>query len=197
MSLLPDFEFNKCVARNNGDYRIKEFTCKEHFFVMSFVQLTYQDSLREIESCLRAMSKKLYHSVIKKLVARNTLAKANERRNWRNYVNFAQVMIAAISSSRTRKCNCNKEIFTIFFLIGYYQPSLQIIHPCRAINVGTIFILYSKINSSSYGFTVVLAIFGYSSEIEDIYGVITNCRKVILLLQLSKIKRTIKLNHFI
>jgi hypothetical protein len=82
MSLLPDYEFNKCVARYNGDYRIKEFTCKEHFLVMSFAQLTYRDSLRDIESCLQVMSKKLYHSGIKKPVARNTLAKANERRNW-------------------------------------------------------------------------------------------------------------------
>ena len=66
MSLLPDYEFNKCVARYNGDYRIKEFTCKEHFLIMSFAQLTYRDSLRDIESCLQAMSKKLYHSGIKR-----------------------------------------------------------------------------------------------------------------------------------
>ena len=66
MSLLPDYEFNKCVARYNGDYRIKEFSGKEHFLVMSFAQLTYRDSLRDIESCLQAMSKKLYHSGIKK-----------------------------------------------------------------------------------------------------------------------------------
>ena len=83
MSLLPDYEFNKCVARYNGDYRIKEFTCKEHFLVMSFAQLTYRDSLRDIESCLQAMSKKLYHSGIKNPVDRNILAKANERRIWR------------------------------------------------------------------------------------------------------------------
>lgn len=94
MSLLPDYEFNKCVARYNGDYRIKEFTCKEHFLVMSFALLTYRDSLRDIESCLQAMSKKLYRSGIKKPVARNTLAKTNERRNWRIYADFAQVLIA-------------------------------------------------------------------------------------------------------
>ena len=56
MSLLPDYKFNKRVARYNGDYRIKEFTCKEHFLVMSFAQLTYRDSLRDIESCLQAVS---------------------------------------------------------------------------------------------------------------------------------------------
>ena len=54
MSLLPDYEFNKCVARYNGDYRIKEFTCKEHFLVLSFAQLTYKYSMRDIESCLMA-----------------------------------------------------------------------------------------------------------------------------------------------
>jgi hypothetical protein len=94
MSLLPDDEFNKCVARYNGDYRVKEFTCKEYFLVMSFAQLTYRDSLRDIESCLQAMSKKLYHSGIKKTVARNKLATANERRNWRMYADFVQVLIA-------------------------------------------------------------------------------------------------------
>ena len=106
MSLLPDYEFNKCVTRYNGDYRIKEFTCKEHFLVMSFSQLTYRDSLRDIESCLQAMSKKLYHSGIKNPVARNTLAKANERRNWRIYADFAQVLIA-----ETRKLYAHENTF--------------------------------------------------------------------------------------
>jgi transposase len=92
MSIIPDHEFNKCVARYNGNYRVKEFNCKEHFLVMSFAQLTYRESLRDIESCLHAVSKKLYHSGIKKPVARNTLAKANERRNWRIYADFAQVL---------------------------------------------------------------------------------------------------------
>jgi hypothetical protein len=57
MSLLPGYEFNKCVTRYKGGYRIKEFACKENFLVMSFAQLTYLDSLRDIESCLQAMSK--------------------------------------------------------------------------------------------------------------------------------------------
>jgi len=94
------------VDRYNGDYRVKEFSCKEHFLVMSFAQLTYRDSLRDIESCLQAMSKKLYHSGIKKPVARNTLAKANERRNWRIYADFAQVLIA-----QTRKLYAQENTF--------------------------------------------------------------------------------------
>lgn len=106
MSLLPDYEFNKCVARYNGDYRIKKFTCKEHFMVMSFAQLTYRDSLQDIESCLQAMIKKLYHSGKKKPVARNAVAKANERRNWRIYADCAQVMIA-----ETRKLYAHENTF--------------------------------------------------------------------------------------
>jgi transposase len=106
MSLVSDYEFSKCVDRYNGDYRVKEFSCKEHFLVMSFAQLTYRDSLRDIESCLQAMSKKLYHSGIKKPVARNTLAKANERRNWRIYADFAQVLIA-----QTRKLYAQENTF--------------------------------------------------------------------------------------
>jgi hypothetical protein len=73
---------------------------------MSFAQLTYRDSLRYIESCLQAMSKKLYHSGIKKPVARNTLAKANERRNWRIYDDFTQVMIV-----ETRKLYAHENTF--------------------------------------------------------------------------------------
>jgi transposase len=106
MSLISDYEFSKCVDRYNCDYRVKEFSCKEHFLVMSFAQLTYRDSLRDIESCLQAMSKKLYHSGIKKPVARNTLAKANERRNWRIYADFAQVLIA-----QTRKLYAQENTF--------------------------------------------------------------------------------------
>lgn len=94
MSLMPEYEFQKCVQRYNGDYRVREFTCKEHFLVMSFAQLTYRESLRDIEICLQVMAKKLYHSGIKKPVPRNTLAKANERRNWRIYADYAQVLMS-------------------------------------------------------------------------------------------------------
>ena len=93
MSFLPDYEFNKCVDKYKGNHRVRSFTCKEHFYVMGFAQLTYRESLRDIESCLTAFSSKLYHSGIKQPVSRSTLAEANEGRDWRIYADFAQVLI--------------------------------------------------------------------------------------------------------
>lgn len=93
MSFLSDYEFNKCVFKYKGNHRVRSFTCKEHFYVMGFAQLTYRESLRDIESCLTAFSSKLYHSGIKQPVSRSTLAEANENRDWRIYADFAQVLI--------------------------------------------------------------------------------------------------------
>ena len=93
MSFLPDYEFNKCVDKYKGNHRVRSFTCKEHLYVMGFAQLTYRESLRDIESCLTAFSSKLYHSGIKQSVSRSTLAEANENRDWRIYADFAQVLI--------------------------------------------------------------------------------------------------------
>ncbi len=93
MSFLPDYQFNKCVDKHKGNHRVRNFTCKEHFYVMGFAQLTYRESLRDIESCLTAFSSKLYHSGIKQPVSRSTLAEANENRDWRIYADFAQVLI--------------------------------------------------------------------------------------------------------
>ncbi|MDD4418399.1 MAG: IS4 family transposase [Bacteroides graminisolvens] len=93
MSFLPTYEFNKCVEKYKGNHRVRNFTCKEHFYVMGFAQLTYRESLRDIESCLKAFSNKLYHSGIKHPVAKSTLAEANESRDWRIYADYAQVLI--------------------------------------------------------------------------------------------------------
>lgn len=93
MSFLPIYELKKCIKRYNGDRRVRAFTCREHFYVMCFAQLTYRESLRDIESCLTALSGKLYHSGIKQPVSRSTLADANEKRDWRIYADFAQVLI--------------------------------------------------------------------------------------------------------
>lgn len=93
MSMLPDYEFNKCVTRYNGNYRVKSFTCREHFYVMSFAQLTYRESLRDIETCTKALSDKLYHCGIKQPVSKTTLADANETRDWKIYSDFAQILI--------------------------------------------------------------------------------------------------------
>ncbi len=93
MKHLPKHSFRKYVNKYKGDYKVKSFSCWEHFLVMSFAQLTYRESLRDIESCLRAMNKKLYHMGITSKISRSTLAKANENRDWRIYHNFAMVLI--------------------------------------------------------------------------------------------------------
>lgn len=93
MSLLSSYEFNKCVNRYKGNYRVRSFDCRQHFYVMSFAQLTYRESLRDIETCLEALSGKLYHSGIRQPIAKSTLAEANETRDWRIYADYAQILI--------------------------------------------------------------------------------------------------------
>lgn len=93
LDFVSRYEFDKCVSRYNGNYRVRNFTCWEQFIVMSFAQLTYRESLRDIESCLEALSEKLYHSGIRSKIKRSTLADANEKRDWRIYGEFAQLLI--------------------------------------------------------------------------------------------------------
>ena len=93
MDFLPLYEFRKCVNRYNGNYRVKSFSCLDQFLCMAFAQLTYRDSLRDIEACLRSMHNKLYHIGIRGTIARSTLADANENRDWRIYADFAHVLI--------------------------------------------------------------------------------------------------------
>jgi len=93
MDFITTHEFNQCVKRYNGNYKIKNFTCWEQFLCMAFAQLTYRESLRDIQACLRAANKKLYHMGIRSKVSRNTLAHANQIRDWRIYADFAQVLI--------------------------------------------------------------------------------------------------------
>jgi len=94
MRFLPLRPFHRCVARYRGEYKVQDFTCLDQFLCMAFAQLTYRESLRDIEVCLRGNRAKLYHMGIRSLVARNTLAKANEKRDWHIYADFAQVLIA-------------------------------------------------------------------------------------------------------
>ncbi|MBR8707190.1 IS4 family transposase [Bacteroides pyogenes] len=96
MSLIPEREFKTCIERYRGNYRTREFTCRDQFLVMSYAQLTNRDSLRDIENCLTALSSKLYHCGISYAVPRNTLAKANEKRDWRIYSDFAQVLLKKV-----------------------------------------------------------------------------------------------------
>jgi hypothetical protein len=93
MDFLPIRQFHQCVNRYHGDRYMKSFSCLDQFFCMSFAQLSYRESLRDIESCLRAMQTKLYHMGIRGKVSRSTLADANENRDWRIYADFAQVLI--------------------------------------------------------------------------------------------------------
>jgi len=103
MTMLPEYEFDKCVARYKGNYRVRNFSCRDHFYVMSFAQLTRRESLRDIENCLTAFSSKLYHCGIKHAVPRNTLAKANELRDWQIYADFAQVLIGICKTVVSRR----------------------------------------------------------------------------------------------
>jgi len=93
MDFLPKHEFDKCVRRYQGNYRVRKFSCLDQFRCMAFAQLTYRESLRDIETCLRALQPKLYHVGIRGKVSRSTLADANETRDWRIYTDFAQVLI--------------------------------------------------------------------------------------------------------
>ena len=94
MEHLPRYEFQKCVTRYRGDYQQKSFSCWDQFLAMGFAQLTYRESLRDIEACLRSVGGKLYHMGFRGKVARSTLAEANESRDWRIFADFAQVLIA-------------------------------------------------------------------------------------------------------
>ena len=94
MEHLPLTTFRRCVARYRGHHKIQTFSCLDQYLSMAFAQLTYRESLRDIEACLRAQSSKLYHLGIRSTVARNTLANANATRDWRIYCDFAQSLIA-------------------------------------------------------------------------------------------------------
>ena len=94
IEFLPHQEFQKCVARYGGDRYLKNLSCWDQYLAMAFAQLTYRESLRDIEACLGSVGAKLYHMGFRGKVARSTLADANESRDWRIYADFAQVLIA-------------------------------------------------------------------------------------------------------
>ena len=93
MSHLPPMVFERCVARYGGNHKVKSFTCMDQFLCMAFAQLTFRESLRDIEACLRSQAERLYHMGIRGQVSRNTLANANATRDWRIYADFAQRLI--------------------------------------------------------------------------------------------------------
>jgi len=93
MDLLPLHVFHRCVQRYKGNRNVKSFSCLDQFLVMAFAQLTFRESLRDIEACLSAVPNKLYHMGIRSPVSRSTLADANETRDWRIFADFAQALI--------------------------------------------------------------------------------------------------------
>jgi len=94
MDFLPRHEFNSCVRRYGGNQRPRGFSCRDQFLAMAFAQLTYRDSLRDVEVCLRSLGPKLYHAGIRGRISRSTLADANARHDWRIWADLAQVLIA-------------------------------------------------------------------------------------------------------
>ncbi len=93
MDFMPMHTFRRCVTRYQGDYKVKKFTCLDQYLCMAFAQITYRESLRDIEVCLRAQEQKLYHMGIRDKVSRSTIADANEQRNWRIYADLAYSLI--------------------------------------------------------------------------------------------------------
>ena len=93
LDFLPKYEFDKCVARYHGNFRVRKLPTYEQFLVLAFAQLTWRESLRDIETCLVSFGPKLYHAGIRQPTARSTLADANENRDWRIFADFAHVLI--------------------------------------------------------------------------------------------------------
>lgn len=93
MDFFPKYEFDRCVRKYQGNYRIRSFSCRDQFLCMAFAQLTYRESLRDIETCLRAVDSKLFHVGFRGQVRRSTLADANEKRAWQIYSDFGHVLI--------------------------------------------------------------------------------------------------------
>lgn len=93
MEFLPLHEFHKCVERYSGHYKVQKFSCLDQYLCMTFAQLTFRESLRDIIACLQSCRSKLYHMGIRGPVSRSTLADANDSRDWRIYADFAQILI--------------------------------------------------------------------------------------------------------
>lgn len=93
MAMLPDYEFRQAITRYGGEYKVRSFSCRDQFYCMAFAQLTQRESLRDIETCLRAAGPRTYRMGIRGQVARNNLARANEQRDWRIYADLAQALI--------------------------------------------------------------------------------------------------------
>jgi len=127
VALLPLDEFRKCVKRYRGHYKMKNFSCLDQFLTMAFAQLTYRESLRDIEVCLRTMKSKLYHMGIRSMISRNTLANANQNRDWRIYSDFAQVLMKQVKDLYIN------EKFSLEITEAVYALDSSIIHLCLSL----------------------------------------------------------------
>ena len=127
MDCVSRFEFQQCVARYDGHEKVSRFSCWDQYLCMAFAQLTYRESLRDIEACLRAVQPKLYHMGIRSRVARSTLADANETRDWRIYADFAQGLI------RTARALYINEPLAVDFANTVYALDATIIDLCLSV----------------------------------------------------------------
>ena len=116
IDFLPKRKFDRCVRRYRGNHRIKTFSCFDQYLCMAFAQITYRQSLRDIETCMRALKPKLYHCGIRGNVSRNTLANANEHRDWRIYADFARVLISkarTLYADKDLGIQLNREVYAL------------------------------------------------------------------------------------
>jgi Domain of unknown function (DUF4372)/Transposase DDE domain len=121
MDFLPRHEFNTCVRRYDGDQRSRGFSCRDQFLCLAFAQLTFRESLRDIETCLRSVPTKLYHAGFRGAISRSTLADANRVHDWRIYADFAQVLIG-----QARKLYANEPLSTMLAETVYALDSTTI-----------------------------------------------------------------------
>ena len=127
MDVVPRRAFERCVRRYGGNHRVRAFSCYDQFLCLAFAQLTYRESLRDIETCLRALQPKLYHAGLRGRVSRSTLADANETRDWRIYADFAQTLIR-----RARQLYCD-EPFAVELAQTAYAFDATTIDLCLAL----------------------------------------------------------------
>jgi hypothetical protein len=113
--VLSRYDFDKCVQKHKGNHRIKTLTCWEQFIVMTFAQLSYRESLRDIEFCLAGMKTKMYHCGIRTAIARSTLAKANENRSWKIYEDLGQLLIKIALPMHKGESKLAEELQTIIY----------------------------------------------------------------------------------
>ena len=128
ISLVPRYEFDKCVDIYNGNYRIKDFSCWSQFICMVFGQLTHRESITDIITCLSAHQHSLYHIGIQQLVAVSTLTRANENRDWRIYSDYASYLL-----SITRPLYAKDEEFSLDIANAVYALDSTTIDLCLSV----------------------------------------------------------------